>query len=115
MANLENCTDRIHNLFQVDVDHADSWYTLTVSIVYQGRHAVLGHKDVSPIAVHFFLDTKMQESTLKANSAVYGTVSLLVLLLNILWKKISQKLIVISYNKQDTGISPITLFELTFL
>ena len=53
-ANLQNCTDRIKNLFQFDMDQEDSWYTLTPGIVHQDRPAVFGLKDVSPVAIHSF-------------------------------------------------------------
>ena len=33
-ANLQNCTDRIKNLFQFDMDQENSWYTLTLGIVH---------------------------------------------------------------------------------
>ena len=52
--NIQNCTDRIKNLFQFDMDQEDSWYTLTPGIVYQDRPAVFGPKDVSPVAVQSF-------------------------------------------------------------
>ena len=45
-ANIQNCTDRIKNLFQFDLDQEDSWYTLTPGIVHQDRPAVFGPKDV---------------------------------------------------------------------
>ena len=51
-ANLQNCTDRIKNLFQFGMDQEDSWYTLKSGIVHQNRTAVFGPKDVSSVAVH---------------------------------------------------------------
>ena len=45
-ANIQNCTDRIKNLFQFDMDQEDSWYTLTPGNVHQDRPAVFGPKDV---------------------------------------------------------------------
>ena len=53
-ANIQNCTDRIKNIFQFDMDQEDSWYTLTAGMVHQDRPAVFGPKNVSPVAVHFF-------------------------------------------------------------
>ena len=53
-ANLQNCTNRIKNLFQLDMDQEGSWYTLTPGIVHQDRPAVFGPKDVAPVAVQFF-------------------------------------------------------------
>ena len=45
-ASIQNCTDRIKNLFQLDIDQEDSWYTLTPGIVHQDRPAVFGPEDV---------------------------------------------------------------------
>ena len=45
-ANLQNCTDRIRNLFQFEMDQEDSWHTLTLGIAHQDRSAVFGDKDV---------------------------------------------------------------------
>ena len=53
-ANIQNCTDRIKNLFEFDMDQEDSWCTLTPGIVHRDRPAVFGPKDVSPVAVCFF-------------------------------------------------------------
>ena len=53
-ANLQNCRDRIKNLFQFDMDQEDSWYTLTPGLAHQDRPAVFGPKEVSAVAVQFF-------------------------------------------------------------
>ena len=53
-ADLHNCTDRIKNFFQFDMDQEGSCYTLTPGIVHQDIPAVVGPKDVSPVAVHSF-------------------------------------------------------------
>ena len=53
-ANIHNCTDRIKNQLQFDMNQEDSWYTLTPDIVHQDRPAVFGPKDVSPVAVSSF-------------------------------------------------------------
>ena len=45
----QNCSDRIKNLFQLDVDQEDSWYTLTPGIVHQDKLAVFGPKKVTPM------------------------------------------------------------------
>ena len=74
-ANIQNCTDRIENPFQFDMDQEDSWYTLTPGNVHQDRPAVFGPKDVSLVAVHFSLDLKMLECTLEVTLVVFGTVS----------------------------------------
>ena len=43
-ANIQNCTDRMKNLFQFDMDQQDTWYTLTPDIVHQDRPAAFGPK-----------------------------------------------------------------------
>ena len=45
----QNCSDRIKNLFQLDMDQEDSWYTLTPGIVHQDKLAVFGPKQVTPM------------------------------------------------------------------
>ena len=54
MDNNQNCTDRIKNLFQFDLDQEDLWYTLTPGIVHKERPSVFGPKDVLPVAVDSF-------------------------------------------------------------
>ena len=45
----QNCSDRIKNLFQLDMDQEDSWYTLTPGIVHQDKPAVFGPRKVTPM------------------------------------------------------------------
>ena len=45
----QNCSERIKNLFQLDMDQEDSWYTLTPAIVHQDKPAVFGPKKVTPM------------------------------------------------------------------
>ena len=54
VANLQNCTDRIRNLLQFDMDQEDSWYTMTYSIVHQERPVLFRSKDVLPVVFHSF-------------------------------------------------------------
>ena len=53
-AMTQNCSDRIKNLFQIDMDQEDSWYTLTPGIVHQDKPAIFGPQDISPVASHTF-------------------------------------------------------------
>ena len=46
----QNCSDRIKNLFQLDMDQEDSWYTLTPGRVHQDKTDVFGPKKVTPMA-----------------------------------------------------------------
>ena len=40
----QNCSDRIKNLFQLDPNQEDPWYTPTTGIVHQDKSAVFGPK-----------------------------------------------------------------------
>ena len=51
-AMTQNCSDRIKNLFQLDMYQEDSWYTLTPGIVHQDKPAIFGPQDISPVASH---------------------------------------------------------------
>ena len=53
-ATTQNCSDRIKNLFQLDMDQEDSWYTLTPGIVHQDKPAIFGPQYISPVASHTF-------------------------------------------------------------
>ena len=51
-ATTQNCSERIKNLFQLDMDQEDSWYTLTPVIVQQDKLAIFGPQDISPVVSH---------------------------------------------------------------
>ena len=44
-ATTQNCSDRIKNLFQLNMDPDDSWYTLTPGMVHQDKPAIFGPQD----------------------------------------------------------------------
>ena len=50
LATTQNCSDRIKNLFQLDMDEEDSWYTLTSGVVHQDKPAIFGPQDSNPVA-----------------------------------------------------------------
>ena len=105
-ANLQDCTDRVKNLFQFDMDQEDSWYTLTPGILNQDRPAVYGPKDVSPVAVHGFpgsQDARMY--TRKELSSFWDSI-LTSAASRIASKKFSQKLIVFSNNNKKLDSFP---------
>ena len=45
----QNRSDRVKNLFQLDMDQEDSWYTLTPGIVHQVRPFIFGPKKLTPM------------------------------------------------------------------
>ena len=45
----QNCSDKINNLSQLDMDQEDSRYTLRPGIVHQDKPAVFGPKEVTPM------------------------------------------------------------------
>ena len=53
-ATVQNCSDRIMNLFQLDMDQEDSWYTLTPGIVHQEKPSIFEPQDINPVASHSF-------------------------------------------------------------
>ena len=107
--NIQNCTDRIKNIFQFDMDQEDSWYTLTPGIVHEDRPAVFGPKDVSPVSVHSFpgsQDAQMYtRSELISNCNFSDSILISAASRNAL-KKFSQKLIVFSNNNKDPDSFP---------
>ena len=74
-ANIQNCTDRMRNLFQFDMDQEDSWYTLTPGIIHRNTPAVFGPKEVSPVAVHFFPGSQDNGMYTRSELSSFGTVS----------------------------------------
>ena len=50
----QNCPDPIKNLFQMDKDQKDSWYSLTLEITLRDRPAVIAPKDISPFTTQKF-------------------------------------------------------------
>ena len=67
---MQNCSDRITNLFQLDTDHEDTWYSLTPGIVHQDQTAILGPQDISPIVFHSF--TEWQDAGMHTRNELRG-------------------------------------------
>ena len=44
-AQVQNCSDRIKNLFQSDIEDENSWFTITPTLEHRKRLAVFGPKD----------------------------------------------------------------------
>ena len=47
---VQNCSDRIRNVFQIDTGDENSWFTITPTPVHRKRPAVFGQKDVTPLS-----------------------------------------------------------------
>ena len=103
-ANIQNCSDRIKNLFQFDMDREDSWYTLTPGFVHQDRPAAFGLKDVSPVAVHSFPRSHDAGMYTKSEFSKFWDSILISAAFRNALKKFSQKLIVFS-NKNKNPVS----------
>ena len=72
-ATTQNCSDRIKNLFQLDMDQEDSLYTLTSGIVHQDKPAIFGPQDINPVASHtLLLDHRMPACTPVMNLKEFG-------------------------------------------
>ena len=50
----QNCSDPIKNLFQMNMDEKDSWFTSTPEITLRDRPAVFAPKDISPFTTQNF-------------------------------------------------------------
>ena len=53
-ANTQNCTDRIKNLFQLDMQDKDSWFSLNPEPTHRDRPAIFGPKEISPFTKDAF-------------------------------------------------------------
>ena len=53
-AQVQNCSDRIKNLFQFDMEDENSWFTITPTLEHRKRPAVFGPKDVTPVSRRAF-------------------------------------------------------------
>ena len=66
----QKCSDRIKNLFQLDMDQEDSWYTPTPGIVHQDKPAFFGPQDVNPVASYTF--TGSQDAAMYTRNELKG-------------------------------------------
>ena len=53
-AQVQNCSDRIRNLFQFDMQNGNSWFTITPTLEHRKRPAVFWPKDVTPVSRRAF-------------------------------------------------------------
>ena len=51
---IQNCSDRVKNLLQFDMEDENSWFTITPTLEHIKRPAVLGPKDVTPVSRRAF-------------------------------------------------------------
>ena len=54
-ATVKNCSDRIKNFSQIDMDKGKSWHSLTPGMVHPDTPAIFGPQDVKSSASHFFV------------------------------------------------------------
>ena len=53
-AQVQNCSDRIKNLFQFNMEDENSWFTITPTLERRKPPAVFGLKDVTPVSRRAF-------------------------------------------------------------
>ena len=53
-AQVQNCSDRIKNLFQFDMEDENSWFPITTTLEHRKRPAVFGPKDITPVSRRAF-------------------------------------------------------------
>ena len=49
-AQVQNCSDRSKSRFQFDMEHENSWFTITPTLEHRKRPAVFGPKVVTPVS-----------------------------------------------------------------
>ena len=103
---IQNCTDRMKNLIQLDMDLEGSWYKLTPGIAHQDRPAVFGPKDVSPVAVHSFPGSQDAGINTESELSSFWDSILISAASRKALKKFSQKLIVFSNNNKNPDSFP---------
>ena len=45
----QNCSDHIKNIFQMDMDNKNSWFSLAPQITHRDRPVIFSPKDVAPL------------------------------------------------------------------
>ena len=105
-ANIQNCTDRIKNIIQFDMDQENSWYTLTPGIVHQDRPAVFGPEEVSLVAVHSFPGSQDAGMYTRSELSNFWDSTLISAASRNALKKFSQKLIVFSNKNKEPDSFP---------
>ena len=53
-AQVQKCSDQLRNLFQVDMEDENSWFTITLTLEHRKWPAVFGPKDVTPVSRRAF-------------------------------------------------------------
>ena len=53
-AQVQNCSDRIKNFFQFDMEDENSWFTITPTLEHMKQPAVFGARDVTPVSRRAF-------------------------------------------------------------
>ena len=88
------------------MDQKVSWYTLTPGIVHQGRPAVFGPKDVSPVAVHYFPGSQDAGMYTRSELSNFWDSILISAASRNALKKFSQKFIVFPNNNKNPDSFP---------
>ena len=101
-ATTQNCSDRIKKLFQLDMDHEDSWYTLTHGIVHEDKPAIFGPQDISPVSSQTF--TGSQDAGMYTRNQLKGFWEniLIIAASGTALKKFSQNLIIYTTAEEGT-------------
>ena len=102
-ATTQNCSDRIKNLFQLDMDQEDSWWILTPGIVHQDKPAIFGSQDISPVASHTFTGSQDAGMYTRNELTPFWDSILIKAASRTALKKFSQKLIVYTTAQEGTN------------
>ena len=104
-AMTQNCSDHIKNLFQLDMDQKDTWYTLKPGIVHQDKPAVFGPQDINPVVSLTF--TQSQDAGIYTCNElkVFWDSIIINTALRTALKELSQNLIVYTTTQKGTDRS----------
>ena len=69
-AAVQNYSDRIEKLFQLDMNQEDSRYSLTTGLVHQDKPVIFGPQYFHPVASHSF--TGAQDARMYARNELRG-------------------------------------------
>ena len=110
----QKCSDPIKNLFQMDMDQKDSWYSLTPEITHRDRPAVFDPKDLSPFTTQKFLQSAKAGMYPKGQLSEFWDAILMSSASKNASQKFTRNLIVPSNAKKGPLGIPTTRPELTF-
>ena len=98
----QNCSGRIKNLFQLDMDQEYSWYILTLGIVHRDKPAIFGPQNINPVAFYTFTGSQDAGINTRNELKTFWHSILINAASRTALKKFSQNLIVYTTAQEET-------------